>query len=189
MAFKMTGVLKCSLRSFLLPSIGSPRKRTVESTSEFKHFILFQIWHKPTARLWKMQLTDTNSFRLWKDEKVRTRQCLLHYLLPCITSIIGNAAVVSEEWKTRIQCFKKEQKNRTILVSQYIALEFRIMGYICACWYCRDEIRPHEARMRMRALQPGARKGEWGQNFKCVQATTDTNILQANNSLWIFKVA
>lgn len=110
MAFKMTGVLKCSLQNLLLSSTGSPRKRTVESTSEFKHFMLFQIWHKPTAHLWKMLLTDTNSFRLWKDEKVCTRQCLLHYLLQCITSIIGNTAVVSEEWKTGTQCFKKEQK-------------------------------------------------------------------------------
>ena len=46
--------------------------------------IIFQIWHKPTGHLWKTLLTDTNSFRLWKDEKVSTRQCLLHYLLPCI---------------------------------------------------------------------------------------------------------
>lgn len=165
MAFKMAGVLKCSLQSLLLSSIASPRKRTVESTSVFKHFILFQIWHKPTAHLWKKLLTDTNSFRLWKDEKGCTRQCLLHYLLSCITSIMENAAVVPKEWKTGIQCFKKEQKNRTILVSQCIALEFRIMDYICSCWYCEDEFWPQEARTRMRALQPGASTGEWRQNF------------------------
>lgn len=110
MAFKMTGVLKCSLQSCLLSSSGSPRKRTVESTSEFKHFMLFQIWHKPTTRLWIMLLTDTNSFRLWKDEKVCTRQCLLHYLLPCITSIIKNAAMVSEEWKTGTRWLKLNRK-------------------------------------------------------------------------------
>lgn len=180
MAFKMTGVLKRSLQSRLLSSIGSPRKRTVESTSEFKHFMLFQIWHKPTTRLWIMLLTDTNSFRLWKDEKVCTRQCLLHYLLPCITSIIKNAAMVSEEWKNRNTVIQNwtEKWNSLVLVH---STRVQDCGLHVHQLTLQGRALALRGQNRLEGTSARSQEGQTEENSRCVQATTDTSGLQANN--------